>query len=258
MVDQSLPSRSLLHQPPLTRSSFDRYSFNQSPRNRFSFNPSPLNRSPFDPNISAHPFGFDHRLFPHTVLFYLNEEFLVSALCDLMRSAIRSGDGMVIVATRAHHLALAQRLSTLGVDVPAMQREGRYVAMDARETLAAVMVNGRPDFARFSELIGGAVAAARKASSALNPQGMAYDELVALLWSEEDAKTALIVEEFWQVLARTLTFSLLCAYPIQRFCSAGDEQFFHGVCAEHVTVIPPDAYPNAEAEKRIMNAAARS
>jgi hypothetical protein len=253
MMDQSLSTHRLLHQSLFHRSPFNRISFNRS-----LLNPSPLHRSPFDPAISAHPFGFDHRLYPHTVLFYLNEEFLVSALCDLMRSATRSGDGMVIVATREQQLALAQRLSTLGVDVPAMQREGRYVALDARETLAALMVNGQPDFARFSEVIGGAVAAAQKASSALNPQVMAYGELVALLWSEEDAEPALIVEEFWQVLARTLTFSLLCAYPIQRFCSAGDEQFFLGVCAEHVTVIPPDAYPNAEAEKRIMNATARS
>src|SRR5207249_728960 len=54
-----------------------------------------------------------------------------------------------VIATHAHRAAFARRLTTLGMDVPACVRRGQYVDLDADGCLAAFMVDGAPDRARF-------------------------------------------------------------------------------------------------------------
>jgi len=41
--------------------------------------------------------------------------------------------------------------------------------------------------------------------------------MVALLWTQGKQEDALRLEELWNDLARTLPFSLLCAYPMAAF-----------------------------------------
>ena len=59
--------------------------------------------------------------------------------------------------------------------------QGRYIALDAAETLAKIMVEGFPDAARFREVIGKLVIQAQ--NEAGHASGVvAFGELVALLW----------------------------------------------------------------------------
>jgi hypothetical protein len=45
-------------------------------------------------------------------------------------------------------------------------------------------------------------------------------------------------------------FPPMCGYPIKEFVDAGTEETFLQICAMHSTVIPPEAYPTPEVEKR--------
>jgi hypothetical protein len=64
-------------------------------------------------------------------------------------------------------------------------RQGRYIVLDAAETLQKFMVEGFPDAARFREVLSSVVVRARGAVEK-GARVVAFGEMVALLW--EDGK----------------------------------------------------------------------
>src|SRR5579864_880698 len=72
----------------------------------------------------------------HDVQFYFDDRFLVRSLAEFLQSALESGSSTTVVATRSHRDGLAQELENLGVNVTAAAEQGRFVALDAAETLA--------------------------------------------------------------------------------------------------------------------------
>ena len=66
--------------------------------------------------------------------------------------------------------------------------------------------------------------------------------MVALLWAEGKPEAAIRLEELWNDLARTYSFSLRCAYPITNFNRDEDGEPFLRICAAHSAVIPDESY----------------
>jgi PAS domain S-box-containing protein len=66
--------------------------------------------------------------------------------------------------------------------------------------------------------------------------------MVALLMSEGNAEAALQLEVLWNNLARTHSFSLLCAYPINSFRGEGNSSSLLHVCNAHARVVPAESY----------------
>ena len=52
---------------------------------------------------------------------------------------------MIVVATESHRDGLLPRLQAYGLDIGAAIEQGRYISLDAAETLSKFMVNGLPD-----------------------------------------------------------------------------------------------------------------
>src|SRR6266568_4253942 len=90
----------------------------------------------------------------HAVQFYAEDASLLDGLGRFIGSAIGAGDAAVVIATKAHRDGLTQRLQASGLDVAVAQKRGRFVALDAAETLSKFMVNGWPDATRCAELMG--------------------------------------------------------------------------------------------------------
>jgi hypothetical protein len=200
----------------------------------------------------------DHWLCRDAVQFYHGEEFLLSTTSDLTLSALGAGDGIVVVLTARHQLALEQRLRKLGIDFDELLREQRMIAIDACATLSSITVNGGHDFSPFMEIVGGAINRAAEATGRQQAQIMVLGELTALSWAEHGLAGMMDVAQFWRVLARLLSFSYLSCYPIDYFAAPGMEDVFLRICAGHSTVIPPDDYPNTGVERRILRATARA
>jgi hypothetical protein len=78
----------------------------------------------------------------HVVQLYSDDAFLLDLLSRFIGGAMAVGDAAVVLATQAHHVGLAQRLKARGLDTMKPIREGRYVLLNARETLRTFMVNG--------------------------------------------------------------------------------------------------------------------
>src|SRR5580693_7021269 len=152
--------------------------------------------------------NMDHH--SHVVQFYSEDRFLLDELCHFIGTALVAGSSAVIIATKDHADNLSQRLKNQGLDLAQAIASGRYVALDAAETLAKIMVGGLPDAARFSEVIGGVIARAAAAAQDENHRVVAFGEMVALLWAEGKPEAAISLEKLWNHLARAYSFSLRC------------------------------------------------
>ena len=129
----------------------------------------------------------------------------------------------MIIATRAHCEAIEERLKTHGLDLPALRRQGRFLSLDASETLAKISLDEYPNAARFDEVIGAAIAKTNDASPRHFTR--AFGEMVALLWAQGKRDAALRLEELWNDLAKRMSFALVCAYPLNSFSTALDGDY---------------------------------
>jgi PAS domain S-box-containing protein len=184
--------------------------------------------------------GSSGRESAHRVQFYEADSFLIEALSGLIGDSLVAGDSGVVIATRAHREGLEQGLRARGVDVDSIRRLGRYVAIDAAETLAKFMVDDLPDEARFREVVGKVIERALEKSESRHVY--AYGEMVALLLADGKGDALVRLERLWNELANELPFALCCGYPLKQFSNYPDEPLFLKICAEHSQVVPAESY----------------
>jgi PAS domain S-box-containing protein len=176
----------------------------------------------------------------HTVQFYEDDAFLVDAVTRFIGAGLGAGDVAIVIATERHRGDVEERLRGRGLDLVRAREEGRYVPLDAAETLSNFMLDGRPDQTCFDDVVGGVIA---RAANGQHPRVRAFGEMVGLLWAEGKREAAIRLEELWNDLAKRLPFSLLCAYPIASFGRESDGTLFRTICGEHSHVIPAESYP---------------
>ena len=70
----------------------------------------------------------------------------------------------------------------------------------------------------------------------------AFGEMVALLWAEGNYAGAIRLEELWNELQKSHSFSLFCAYPMHSFGGEVYEAEFTEICKQHARVIPAESY----------------
>src|SRR5207248_431872 len=69
-----------------------------------------------------------------------------------------------------------------------------------------------------------------------------FGELVALLWADGNRAAAIRLEELWDDLGKTHSFSLFCSYPMHDFSGEVYEAGFTEICRQHSLVIPAESY----------------
>src|SRR5580692_4282907 len=173
----------------------------------------------------------------HVAYFYQASDSLLQALCDFIGPALGAGNAAIIIATKEHIEGLEQRLTARGLDTHKASQQGRYVALDASETLAKIMLHGMPDGSRFAEIVGGAMDRTRASVKTARPEIAAFGEMVSLLWTEGKIDAAIRLEQLWNELANKHSFSLRCAYPVANFCGEKNAQPLMRVCAEHSAIV---------------------
>jgi len=189
----------------------------------------------------------------HFVQFYESDEFLAESVAGFVAAGLAKGEGAVVIGTPLHRERISRRLQSLGCDPSGPAAEGRYMALDAAETLSRFMVDGSPDPRRFADVIGPVIGQLACGGRDVR----AFGEMVALLWSEGRQASAVRLEELWNELARRHRFALFCAYPIQEFGRESDGARFADVCACHSRVIPAESYAGLPAPDERLRAIAR-
>lgn len=185
----------------------------------------------------------------HVVQFYQDDKFLVDAVSGFVGSALAAGDAAVLIATGAHREGIEQVLKQRGLEVGKAARQGRFLALDASETLSKFMVDGFPDEERFKEVIGAPLAQAASSVVGDRRRVAAFGEMVNILWATGNYEAALRLEQLWNQLADKHSFSLLCAYPISGFNSAKHTEAFLKICSEHSAVFPSESFPATSREE---------
>jgi hypothetical protein len=173
----------------------------------------------------------------HEVTFYDHDGEAIGAIARYVVDGLSAGGRVIVIATEWHVAVLADLLKLRGIDLGRERSEGRYLALDAAETLGLFMVDGSPDRALFTEHIGELIHAAGRDGAVVR----AFGEMVALLWDDGNVAAALELEALWNELSNTHAFDLLCAYPTRALGSATLADI-HSVCGQHSDVGPPLRY----------------
>jgi PAS domain S-box-containing protein len=193
----------------------------------------------------------------HVVQLYADDNFLVDVLSRFIGGAVAVGDPAVLIATKPHRSDLEKRLSANGLDTSQAAMRGRYLVLDATDTLPEIMVNGRVDEKRFNDMIGGVLTRARSHAGYPERPIAVFGELVALLWAEGKLLEAIRLEQLWNDLAKNHSFSLLCAYPISGFSDVRHSEPFLTICGQHSSVVPSESYLISGNEQERLRSIAR-
>jgi PAS domain S-box-containing protein len=178
----------------------------------------------------------------HVVQLYTDENFLIDVLSRFIGGALAVGDAAVVIATAPHQTQLEERLCAGGLDIFKATSEGRYITLDANQTLVKFMVEGAVDEDRFKAIIGDVLNRAERVIHGKECRIAVFGELVALLWADGKTEEAIRVEQFWNDLANSHSFSLLCAYPIAGFDNDRHIEPFLKMCSQHSGVVPRESY----------------
>jgi len=204
--------------------------------------PSPLIVSP--PSFPQ----IDSNYREHVVQFYQDDAYLVEAVSAFVGAALVSGDLAIVIATKAHRDSIGTLLRTRGLDTAKAAKRGRYIQIDAAEILSQFMVNGLPDADRFSTVVGARLLRVASNDSGKKARIVAFGEMVNLLWATGQYEAALRLEQLWNQIALTHSFSLLCAYPISAFNSHSHTETFLKICGEHSSVVPSESFAGLPSE----------
>ncbi len=191
----------------------------------------------------------------HTAQFYADSRVLLDELNRFISTSLLAGNAAVVIATSEHREELAHRLNCLGLDLGRATEQGRYIALDAAQTLRTFMVGDSPDAVLFTQVIGSVMErAANAVALANNPHISAFGEMVALLWQQGNPEAAVQLEQLWNKMGQRYPLSLHCAYPMNVFDREEHGDLFLKTCAEHSHVIPVESYTSlANDEERLRS-----
>ena len=72
----------------------------------------------------------------HLVQFYEDDAYLVDSVGRIIGASLEEGEGAVVIATPPHRDLIEERLRDRGLDLQSLTEQGRFLSLDASETLA--------------------------------------------------------------------------------------------------------------------------
>jgi len=174
----------------------------------------------------------------HFVQFYADEDFWRDSVREFLCTALSEGKSVIVCATGLHVTALQESMQAHQIDVQGLEKNRRYITLDANETLLKFMDSDLPNQRKFASLLGSMIHEAEMAAIANNNRVTIVGEMVAVLWAEAKFDATIRLEQLCNDLARTHSFDLLCAYPAHGFQGEQRAQQYAAICAQHSATIP--------------------
>lgn len=191
------------------------------------------------PPVATDHDGKTHEIFwgeiapcEHMVQIYQDDAVFLDTLEGFVAGGLRSGDGVVIIATPEHLTALEGRLRNADLDLERAALTDQYIALDANRTLAKFMIQGWPDDILSDQVVTDLLTRAGKGGRRVR----AFGEMVALLWHEGHTGATVRLEHLWHRLCHERGFSLFCAYPRIGFTQDADLSIKE-ICAAHSKIV---------------------
>jgi len=172
----------------------------------------------------------------HDAMFYSNDRQLVDHLSQFIGAALNVGNGAVVVATGAHRESLMRSLQAGGVDTAAALEQGRYIALDAADTVSSCMVNGVLDSTQFLQTFENVIFRAASAAKTEHPRVAVFGEGPDLLWKQGNIQAAIQDEKLGNQLSQTYAVDILCGYSLSNVHGVAAVDVLQRICAEHSAV----------------------
>jgi CheY-like chemotaxis protein len=172
----------------------------------------------------------------HEAGFYSDDRSFLDDVTEFIGAALMVGNAAIVVATESHRDSLLQRLQAYGSDIGAAIEQGRYISLDAADTLSTFMLNGLPDPVRFFKLLGSLIATAAEAARGEQARVAIFGEMCHLLWAQGNVQAAIQIEKLGNQLAKTYDLDILCGYSLGSVQGGMDSHIFQRICAEHSAV----------------------
>ncbi len=180
----------------------------------------------------------------HAVQFYESEDFLCDVVARYLNGGLRAGEPAVLLITPERARGIFKRLKKGEYDVEGGLASGQLTLFDARETLGKFMVADMPDWCRFKAVVGGVLE--RSVARGCGMRVRAVGEMVDVLWREGNPQAAIRLEEMWNDLGKSHSFTLLCAYVMGNFFKERHGEQFRRVCETHSHVIPAETWSSSD------------
>ena len=193
----------------------------------------------------------------HSVQFYEDERYLVETVVDFFAAGMVEGQRAVALVTREHADAITNGLHEKGFDVDRTRTNGQLILLDAEELLANVMSGPAPDAARLRRAMDGVLGSHMRFGDGARERRpvLAFSELVDLLCRQDNLDGAIRIEELWNELAESYTFSMLCAYSLGSFAEDTHDSALRAICNQHAHVLPTERYMRADDGARLREIA---
>lgn len=143
----------------------------------------------------------------HSVLFYDDESVWLREMVRFVADGIHEGEPVFLVLTPAMEQSL--RAGLPGELVAAAELAGSFVIANAHDVLETVITDGTFDHGAFTDEIVPSIQKLYADHGGFRTSGQA----VTLLWESGNVPAALELEHQWNVVQKSIPFTMLCAYP---------------------------------------------
>jgi hypothetical protein len=172
----------------------------------------------------------------HEAAFYSDDASFLEGFTLFVGAALRAGNAVIVVATESHRYSLLPRLQQYGLDITAAIEQGRYISLDAADTLSTFMVNDAPDRARFLEATADLITRAAAVAKGEHPRVAVCGECEPPLWTLGNGEAAIRLEQLWNEIAGRYDIDILCGYPLGSFYDERGSHLFQRICEQHSAV----------------------
>ena len=168
----------------------------------------------------------------HVAQFLPDDETWVASFVDFIRHELSMGKAVIVLATESHRQSLVRALQEHGVDIGTATKQGRYIPLDADETLASFMDGDLVVEARFRKAADKLIASAAGAVGGDPSRVAACGEGTPRLWMGGKVDAAVQLEHLWDEIARANGIHVLCGFVLED-AQRRQEDVYKKICAEH-------------------------
>jgi DNA-binding NarL/FixJ family response regulator len=172
----------------------------------------------------------------HEAAFYSDDASFLEGFTQFVGVALSEGNAVIVVATESHRDSLLPRLQRYGLDITAAIEQGRYIPLDAADTLSTFMVNDSPDRTRFLEATADLITRAAAVAKGEHPRVAVCGECEPPLWMLGNGEAAIRLEQLWNEIAGRYDIDILCGYPLGSFYDQRGSHVFQRICGQHSAV----------------------
>jgi DNA-binding NarL/FixJ family response regulator len=172
----------------------------------------------------------------HIVQFHADERQFLDDVSALVGATLRSGEPVLIVASEATRIGVAQRLQAREMNLAMLAERRQYVEQDSALAVSQIVHDGSPDEERVREIIHGLDRLRLAAPKGPRGRLTIVGDIAISLCRSGDTEAALEVERIWNEVTRPLPFFTVCSYPIECFEQPAARNQLPRLCAEHTAV----------------------